>query len=118
MAIELGATFNPTQGTSYKDYIYIELANTQRFEENLSYTDYFIQENKNKYFFVNPNGIEYGIVFEIQNKGEYFFPAVGGIIYADRLLEYLNGYFVTAQPGKGFENGLLVGMMLANSGIM
>jgi len=49
---------------------------------------------------------------------EYFFPAVGGIIYTDRLLEYLNGYFVTAQPGKGFENGLLVGMLLANSGIM
>lgn len=118
MAIDLGAAFKPTQGINYKDTIYIELANTQRKEDNVRYTDYFLQEKLEDYYFVNPNSIKYGTIYELQNLEEYFFPAVGGIIYTDRLLEYLNGYFVTAQPGKGFENGLLVGMLLANSGIM
>ncbi len=39
------------------------------------------------------------------------------IQYIDKIIELLVCYFVT-QSNDGFENGLIVGMMLSNSGII
>lgn len=97
MAINLGDFYNPISPIDYTDKIYIEL-NAKIF---------------------NSSNIEYVTnIHTIQSLNEYFFPTTGDIMYTDRILEHFNGYFVTGQGDKGFENGLLVGMMLANSGII
>ncbi|MBC8587117.1 hypothetical protein [Paratissierella segnis] len=97
MAINLGDCYKITEEVQYKETLYIELANIEK---------------------VNKEDLKYGNLYTLQEVSkEYFFPVNKEMLYADRILKHFNGYFVT-QDNKGFDNGLLVGMMLSNSGII
>jgi hypothetical protein len=46
----------------------------------------------------------------------YYYPT-GDFFYTDKILNALDTYNVTAGDG-GFDNGLIVGLMLSNSGLI